>query len=348
MKLTHLILATALLAGPAVAPGADPTAAPIKADFSTVVGSAAPAEWVAALQAAAPVAVRDTVRMIHFVDCASVRCEESLRAMNSFVYTPLAERGLVVVGVAAGSTAKDAQELAARLGLGFPLVADPKRELFAAIASQGVPRTILLDKEGKVVYQHAGFAAGREAAFRYAAEAVIDGEPVPAALVGGAKAGGPAAPGMPEGFNEQLYAIDIRGQQKPDVPVEKWITEPPPSAEGKYVLVDFWATWCGPCRVALEQAEKIHSKFDGRLVTMAISDEAAAPVEAYVKAKGLKQPIGLDTQGRAKTKLGVRGIPHAFVANPAGKVVWQGHPMSLWSNDGALMEAILGGKEVLK
>lgn len=287
------------------------------------------------------IAGRPRVLILHFVDCVSGRCEESLKEIDQYVWQPLKESGAAVAGIAVDSQPEEARKLSEKLGLGFPLLADPDRTIFNRVAAGGVPRTLILDAEGLVRYQHAGYRTGRDAEFRFVAEKLLDGKPIPAALAPRAD-----APDLAPSVSEELHAKDIRGEKAPSVPVETWIN-PMPSASGKYMMVDFWATWCGPCIVSLQEGERLHERFDDRLATMAISDENPELVKKFIQSKGWKQPIGVDTRARAMSELNVMGIPHAFIANPDGKVVWQGHPMELWSGGGLLLESILNGKEYI-
>ncbi len=281
------------------------------------------------------------VYLLHFIDCDSGRCRDSLKAIQEFVAEPLQYRTLLLAAVAVGDSPGQAAGLQKDLELSFPVLADPERKWFDQIAPGGVSRTMILNEEGAIVYQHAGWSPGREAEFRIVAESLINKQGMIPGLGDGSADSAPSKYGATSSdFSRELYARDVRGKQAPDVPVEKWISQPK-DHEGKFLLVDFWATWCGPCRVALEEAEKIHHKFDNKLVTWAISDEDEATVRSYVKQAGLEQPIGIDTQARAKKELEVRGIPHALLINPSGQVVWQGHPMTLWRDGGARMKEIL-------
>ena len=330
MKSLRLLAVTAALAlAISVAPAKE---------FISKIGDAMPNGLVTAVQSSSPSFVgTGKVTAVAFVDCSSKRCEELLPLLESALWKPLQGQDFQVVAVAIRADKPSIDALVSSTGVTFPVLSDPEGELFGLFANNGVPRMLMFDAKGRLAYQHAGFKAGREAEYRKVADLLIAGEPVPARI------GDKKAAAEPQVEND-LHALDIRGQKAPEVPVETWITTPPPSTEGKYVLVDFWATWCGPCIMSLDMAEPLHAQFEDKLVSMAVSDEPPAKVEAMGKKKGWKQHIGTDTQGRTKSALKVRGIPHAFLADPNGTVIWQGHPAELWMDDAAVLKGLLEAK----
>lgn len=92
---------------------------------------------------------------------------------------------------------------------------------------------------------------------------------------------------------------------------------------GKVVLVNFWATWCPPCRAEIPDLVALQEKYRDKLVVLGISeDEDATP--AQVKAFGVEQkmnyPIIMKTPELAKIFKGVSALPTTFVIDPEGKV----------------------------
>jgi len=96
------------------------------------------------------------------------------------------------------------------------------------------------------------------------------------------------------------------------------------SLRGKVVLVNFWATWCPPCRKELPDLQALSEKFKGQgLVVLAISDEEIAKVKPFVEQRKLTYPVLLDNGGEVGKVFAVEGIPKSFVYDRAGKLVAQ-------------------------
>ena len=92
---------------------------------------------------------------------------------------------------------------------------------------------------------------------------------------------------------------------------------------GKVVLVNFWATWCPPCRAEIPDLVALQDKYRDKLVVIGISeDEDATP--AQVKAFGVERkvnyPIVMKTPELAKIFKGVSALPTTFVIDPEGKI----------------------------
>ncbi|KAL4443316.1 hypothetical protein ABPG75_011053 [Micractinium tetrahymenae] len=107
-----------------------------------------------------------------------------------------------------------------------------------------------------------------------------------------------------------------------------------PSRDGPTV-VEFWATWCGPCRVAFPHLSSLAQKHRGRgLVVVGVNMEQDTPqIRAFVAQQGSKMDytVAVDATGQAAAALmgaaQVSGIPHAFIIDSGGVVRHHGHPM---------------------
>jgi thiol-disulfide isomerase/thioredoxin len=105
---------------------------------------------------------------------------------------------------------------------------------------------------------------------------------------------------------------------------------PNPGAGEAIHVVEFWATWCPPCRTTIPHLNELHKQFEDKGVIIAgISNETTDKVDPFMKKTEMLYRVGVDPDNStAETYMkGVDGIPHAFVVNKEGIVVWQGHPM---------------------
>lgn len=93
---------------------------------------------------------------------------------------------------------------------------------------------------------------------------------------------------------------------------------------GKVVLVNFWATWCPPCRKEMPDMQALYERFGPRgLVILAISDEDAAKVAPFLAAQKYTYPVLLDPGRKVNELFSVQGIPKSFLYGRDGKLVAQ-------------------------
>jgi peroxiredoxin len=93
---------------------------------------------------------------------------------------------------------------------------------------------------------------------------------------------------------------------------------------GKVVLVNFWATWCPPCRKEMPDLDALYNKFKDRgFVVLAISDEEAAKVSPFIAQRKISYPVLLDPGRKVNDAFIVEGIPKSFVYDRGGKMVAQ-------------------------
>ncbi len=129
-------------------------------------------------------------------------------------------------------------------------------------------------------------------------------------------------------IEKKLYAKnDFRGKLAPKIVAEKWLTGKEPVTKDKVIVVDFWATWCPPCRATIPDLNKLAAKFKNDVVVIGISDEKPEVVEAFMKKTEMAYNVAIDTKSKSSGALGVQGIPHVMVISADGIVRWQGFPL---------------------
>jgi len=99
-------------------------------------------------------------------------------------------------------------------------------------------------------------------------------------------------------------------------------------SSGKVRLVDFWATWCAPCREEIPMFKELHAAYASRgLTLLAVSDEDAKTVRTFVEKEGIPWQNLLDADGKVAEQFGgVLGLPMAFLIDGDGKLVAQFGP----------------------
>lgn len=93
---------------------------------------------------------------------------------------------------------------------------------------------------------------------------------------------------------------------------------------GQVALVNFWATWCPPCRKEMPALEALYQRFGQRgLVILAISDEERSKVEPFIAERQFTYPILLDPGRKVNGTLRIEGIPKSLVYDRDGRLAAQ-------------------------
>lgn len=113
------------------------------------------------------------------------------------------------------------------------------------------------------------------------------------------------------------YAADLLGGGTFDVEKER----------GTVVLLNVWATWCGPCRYEIPELEALHKQYASqrfKVVGVSIDESGAESVRQFVTGtKGMTYPIALDPEGKLATIFETTVIPTTVLIDRSGKIVWK-------------------------
>jgi thiol-disulfide isomerase/thioredoxin len=138
-----------------------------------------------------------------------------------------------------------------------------------------------------------------------------------------------------------LTALDI-GEPAPPLAGVTWVKGDAVKPSGTITVVEFWATWCGPCRESIPHLTALQKRFGAKVQIAGLSNEDAPTVKPFVEKMGTKMDyhVGIaDERTYGSYMEGIDGIPYSFLIDATGKVVWQGHPASL---EGPLDQLVAG------
>jgi thiol-disulfide isomerase/thioredoxin len=164
------------------------------------------------------------------------------------------------------------------------------------------------------------------------AVAEVPAAEVPAAEVPAAEvpAEGEPAAFNPEDFTEGGPEIRERlaeleqSQQPPALEVDQWINSEPltlADLKGKIVVLDFWATWCGPCLRSVPHTNEMAEKYGDDVVIIGICNKRGAEkMQETALEHGIKYPIAIDVNGNTVESYRVNGYPDYYLIDRNGKL----------------------------
>lgn len=96
------------------------------------------------------------------------------------------------------------------------------------------------------------------------------------------------------------------------------------SLRGKKVILNFWATWCPPCRSEMPDMQKIQDKYDGEVVIAAVnltsSEKSIDAVKSFVDELGLSFPVLIDEKGKINNQFEVISYPTSYYVDENGVI----------------------------
>ncbi len=274
---------------------------------------------------------------------------QAVRSTEQALAQLLKDPDLVVVALHTPDGAADAQKRVNTSNMTSILAVDASGAWCDALGVWKKPVNIVVDRAGTV--RAAGL--NRKGLVDAVKDALADRNPAKPSLQPPAAAAADAATPAPKAdwppyanAIDPKKARDLRGKSAPAMNVSQWLNGPP-RLDGRLVVVDFFASWCGPCMNAVPHMNELATRNEQDLVVVGISDEQAGTLRtglgrAGYPANSFRYPIGVDPDARMKKGFGVTAIPHVAVVSADGIVRWQGHPMQL--NDTMMAELIAANR----
>ena len=127
------------------------------------------------------------------------------------------------------------------------------------------------------------------------------------------------------GVNNEFGEVIVTADQAPDFDLEllRGGSLSMKDLRGKVVMVDFWASWCPPCRQEAPDLAKVYLEYQDRQVEFVGVDiwDDAGSAQGYLDEFQVPYPNGVDAQGTIAIAYGVRGIPEKFFVGPDGTII---------------------------
>lgn len=120
------------------------------------------------------------------------------------------------------------------------------------------------------------------------------------------------------------------GDKAPVLNITDWLANVPAdkSLEGRPIIVDFWATWCGPCIKAVPHFNELKAEFasNQELLFLSMSDEKPDKINRSLKRIDFKSAVVTDATGKTREAFQINAIPVTYLIDKAGIIQWTGSP----------------------
>lgn len=250
--------------------------------------------------------IRGKVKIIDFWASWCAPCRAENPRMKK-LYADFKEKGLEIIGVSLDKTKMAWTKAVNDDGLPWIQLSDLQGNASPVMKRYNVehiPFTIVLDEENRII---AWNLRGKDL-YQKVAELLA------------------VSSGETNGEKELFARRSFLNKPMPVVHIDKWISEQP-RTEGKFILYEFWATYCGPCLKAFPHLNSMAKEFKDNLVIIGIAPQSEKTVRA------MKKPVmdfysAIDENNKNQETFELEGIPHSKLVSPDGIVIWEGCPVA--------------------
>jgi thiol-disulfide isomerase/thioredoxin len=252
---------------------------------------------------------------------ALTRAQQMLRKVSS--------DDVILIGVHTPEAVENVDTFLSRKPAKVPVIIDPTGAWCDALGIYRTPVNIVIDRQGAVRYAGLRARSVSDAVEHLLAETYKeDVEPKERPK----KSDAPPAD-FPKPTGEVAAAHDLRGQASPPFHVEQWITRQP-DFTGRVVVLDFFATWCAPCRAAIPHMNELQQAFADDVAVIGLSSERLSDFNNGCRKHDMNErnvlySLAIDPKRTMAQAVGVRSIPHVMVVSGDGVVRYQGGPSGL-------------------
>jgi thiol-disulfide isomerase/thioredoxin len=257
---------------------------------------------------------------------SDARSRQIIGATNKAIARTAVPEDVVLILIHTPKGIASLDKYQSRYPIQAPTIIDSTGELCNAFGFYLDPTNIVIDRDGAAQYVGLGMKGLIDAVDALLEKPRNAETKTKQFVLGDAPKESPIQyPAFSENFGR---AKNWQGKQAPKFYVEEWLS-PPVDVQDKVRVVEFWATWCAPCRKSIPHLNEWNKHFDGSVAFVSVSNESANKVAEFMKKTQMGYGVAVDTKSKMKNTISCSAIPLSLVISSDGIVRWQGNPIRL-------------------